>query len=65
MSPVGALIYLHFIILILICLKLIMSTVNYEIYGCFSSRITPGVTTIQEPPIGGKTLLQLELKIGQ
>ena len=56
-------IYLHFVILILICFQLIMSAVNYLIYGCSSSRTTPAVTTIQELHTGGKTLLQLLLKI--
>ena len=32
----GALIYLHFIALILICFQLIMPAVNYVIYGCYS-----------------------------
>ena len=40
-----------------------MPAVNYVIYGCSSSRTTPGVTTIHEPHTGGKTLLQLLLKI--
>ena len=56
-------IYLHFIILILICFKLIMPPVNYVIYGCSSWRATPGVITIQVLHTGGKTLLQLLLKI--
>ena len=40
-----------------------MPAVNYVIYGCSSSRITPGVATIQELHTGGKELLQLLLKI--
>ena len=40
-----------------------MPAVNYVIYGCSSSRTTPGVNTIHEPHTGGKTLLQLLLKI--
>ena len=40
-----ALIYLHFIILILICFQLIMPDVNYIIYGCSSSRTTSRVIT--------------------
>ena len=57
-------IYLHFVILILICLWLIMPTINYVIYGCSSSRKTSGVITIQEVHTGGKTLLKLLFKIG-
>ena len=38
-----------------------MPAVNYVIYGCSSSRTTPGV--IQKIHTGGKTLLQLLLKI--
>ena len=60
----GALIYLHFIILVLICFKLIAPAVNYVIYGGSSSRTTPGVITVQGLHTGGKTLLQLLLKIG-
>ena len=44
--------------------QLIMPAVNYVIYGCSSSRTTPGFITIQELHTGGKTLLQLFLKIG-
>ena len=55
-------IYLHFIILTLICFKLIMPAVNYVMYGC-SLRTTPEVITIQEFHTGGKTLFQLLLKI--
>ena len=33
-----------------------MPAVNYVIYGCFSSRTTPGVITIQELLTGGKTV---------
>ena len=42
-----------------ICFLLIMPAVNYQIYGCSSSRTTPGVITLQELHTGGKTLLQL------
>ena len=38
-----------------------MTAVNYVIYGCSSSRTTPGNITIQELYTGGKTLLQLVL----
>ena len=55
---------LHFIILILICFSLIMSPVNYVIYGCSSSRTTAGVINIQGFHTGGKTLLQLFIEIG-
>ena len=41
-----------------------MPAVNYVIYGCSPSRTTPRVITIQEFHTGGKTLLQLLLKIG-
>ena len=41
-----------------------MHFVNYVIYGCSSSRTTPGVITIEELHTGEKTLLQLLLKIG-
>ena len=41
-----------------------MPAVNYVIYGFSSLRITPGVITIEELHTGGKTLLQLLLKIG-
>ena len=34
-----------------------MPAVNYVIYGCSSSRTTPGVITIKELHSGGKTLL--------
>ena len=40
-----------------------MPAVNYVIYGCSSSRTTPGVFTMQELHTGRKTLLQLLLKI--
>ena len=40
-----------------------MPAVNYVIHGFSSSGITPGVITIQELSTGGKTLLQLLLKI--
>ena len=40
-----------------------MPAVNYVIYGCSSSRISPGVITIQDLHTGGKILLQLLLKI--
>ena len=40
-----------------------MPVANYVTYGCSSSRTTPGVITIQEFHTGGKTLLQLLLKI--
>ena len=40
-----------------------MPAVNYVIYGCSSSRTTPGVITIKEVRTGGKALLQLLLKI--
>ena len=38
----GALIYLHFIVLILIFFKLTMPGINYAINGCSSSRTTLG-----------------------
>ena len=60
----GALIYLHFVILILICFLLIMPAVNYVTHGYSSLRTTPGVITLHELHTGGKTLLQLLLKIG-
>ena len=41
-----------------------MLAVNYAIYGCSSSRTTPGFITIKEFHTGGKTLLQLLLKTG-
>ena len=41
-----------------------MHFVNYVIYGCSSSRTTPGVITIEDLHTGEKTLLQLLLKIG-
>ena len=53
-------IYLHFI-MTLIWFYLIMSAVNYVIYGFSSSRISPGVITIQDLHTGGKILLQLLL----
>ena len=34
-----------------------MPTVNYVIYGCFSSRTTPGVMTIQELHTGVITVV--------
>ena len=37
----GALIHFHFIMRILICFWLMMSDVNYVIYGCSSARTTP------------------------
>ena len=40
-----------------------MPAANYAIYDSSSSRISPGVITIQELDTGGKTLLQLLLKI--
>ena len=40
----GALIYFNFIILILICFSLMISCVNYVIYGCSSARTTPEVS---------------------
>ena len=40
-----------------------MPAVNYVIYGCSSSRTTPGVITIQKIHTGGKTWFQLLLKI--
>ena len=40
----GALIPLHFIILILICFLLMMPGVNYVIYGSSSARTTVGVS---------------------
>ena len=39
----GALIYLHFIVLILIYFSLIMHGVNHGLNGCSSSRTSPGV----------------------
>ena len=33
-----------------------MPAINYVIYGCFSSRTTPGVITIQELLTGGKAV---------
>ena len=60
-----ALIYLHFIILILICFSLIMPVVNYMTYGCSCSRTTPGViTNYTRASQWRKTLLRLLLKIG-
>ena len=38
-----------------------MPAVNYVIYGCFSSRKTPGVITIQELLNGGKTVATITL----
>ena len=43
---------------------LIMPAVNYVIHGYSSLRTTPGVITLHELHTGGKTLLQLLLKIG-
>ena len=43
---------------------MIMLALDYVIYRCSSSRTTPGVITIEEVYTGGKTLLQLLLKIG-
>ena len=40
-----------------------MPDVKYVLYGCFSSRTTPGVITIQVLRTGGKALLQLLHKI--
>ena len=60
----GALIYIHFIILILISFKLIIPALNYVIYDCSSSRTTPGALTIQEFHTRGKKLLQLLHKKG-
>ena len=40
----GALIHLKFIILILICVKLMMPGINYVIYGSSSARATSGVS---------------------
>ena len=40
----AALIHLNFIILILICFKLMLPGVNYVTYGCFSTRTIPGVS---------------------
>ena len=59
----GALIYPHFIGLILICFLLIIPAVNYVINGFFSSRTTLRVITIMDLHNGGKKLLQLLLKI--
>ena len=50
----GAMIYVHFIVLILICFQLIIPAGNYAIYGCSSSRTTSGVISIQELHTGGK-----------
>ena len=58
------LISIHLIVLILICLQVIMSGVyNYAICYCSSSRPSPGIT-LHRSNTGGKTLLQLLLKIG-
>ena len=43
----GALIYLIFIILILICFYFMMPGVNYAICGCSSARTTPGESLYQ------------------
>ena len=43
----GALIYLIFIILILICFYFMMTGVNYAICGCSSARTTPGESLYQ------------------
>ena len=40
----GALIDLNFIILVLICFQFITLGVTYVIYGCSSTRTTPGVS---------------------
>ena len=40
-----------------------MPAVIFVIYDCSSSRTNPGVIGIQELHTGGKTLLQLLLKI--
>ena len=40
-----------------------MPTVNYVMHGCFSLRTAPEVITMQELHTGGKTLVQLLLKI--
>ena len=40
----GALIDLNFIILVLICFQFMMLGVTYVIYGCSSTRATPGVS---------------------
>ena len=40
----GALIDLNFIILVLICFQFMMLGVTYVIYGCSSTRTTPGVS---------------------
>ena len=59
-----ALIYIHFIVLILICFLLIISGIyDYATYCCSPSRTTPGVT-LHRSNTEGKTLLQLLLKIG-
>ena len=44
-------------------LFLIMSGVNYAVYGCSSLRTNPG-TSLYRSKTGGKILLQLLLKIG-
>ena len=41
-----------------------MSAVKSVIFGCSSLRTIPGVINVQELHTGGKTLLQLLLKIG-
>ena len=43
----GALIDLNFIILVLICFQFMMFGVTYVIYGCSSTRTTPGVSLYQ------------------
>ena len=43
---------------------MIIPAVKYVIYGCSSSKTTPGVINIQELQTGRKALLQLLLKIG-
>ena len=63
----GALIYLHFIVLILICFWLIMAGVNHAKYSCSSFRMTPGALLYRSFTPSHcyvKTLLQLLLNIG-
>ena len=43
----GTLLHFNFIILMLICFWLMMSDVNYVIYGCSSARATPEVSLYQ------------------
>ena len=50
----GALIHLNFLILIIICFKLMVPVVNYVIHDCSSGRTTPGVSLYRSLTLGGK-----------